>query len=306
MGIDKHLPIHPPVRRETSSHMSKLSVPLKGLINASFAKPGTIAAPKHISSVYQSIQQDATSKDVGLLPWLTISTAATMTMNSPESLTQLHQLASKASSPDTTQAVKTAEFMREVGLKCISFNGIPRTINCLGEFRAGLPAEITSAMSTKSIRTPFQSNIDQIKDRGFGLWKSIYDPFDEKLIDKLAQSHPDLPVHILNSHYGALLADFPEHVSGAKVGRILTSIVAVSCLRAQTGVGPQVISHLFGLRKAFDDGTYVDENEGDTKGSKWLASDEGNMWILKTVDSIVEAIGGGSGSTFAPGMRAKL
>lgn len=139
-----------------------------------------------------------------------------------------------------------------------------------------------------------------------GLWKSIYDPFDEKLIDKLAQSHPDLPVHILNSHYGPLLADFPEHAAPAKAGRVLTSIIAVACLRAQTGVGPQVVSHLFGLRKAFDDGTYVDENDGDVRGGKWLASDEGNMWILKMVDSIVEAIGGGSGTTFAPGIKAKL
>ena len=35
-----------------------------------------------------------------------------------------------------------AELVREVGLKCISFNGIPRTINCLNAFRAALPADV--------------------------------------------------------------------------------------------------------------------------------------------------------------------
>ena len=49
-------------------------------------------------------------------------TAATMTMNSPESLTELFNLAT--ASKDKTQAVQTAELMREIGLKCIGFNGV--------------------------------------------------------------------------------------------------------------------------------------------------------------------------------------
>jgi hypothetical protein len=87
---------------------------------------------------------------------------------------------------------------------------------------------------------------------------------------------------------------------------VLTSIVAVACLRAQTGVGPQVTSHIFGLRKAYEDGSYKAEGEEEVKGGQWLASDEGNMWILRSVDRIVEAIGSGMGSTFAPGFKAKL
>jgi hypothetical protein len=83
-------------------------------------------------------------------------------------------------------------------------------------------------------------------------------------------------------------------------------MVAVACLRAQTGVGPQVTSHIFGLRKAYEDGSYKAEGEEEVKGGEWLASDEGNMWILKSVDAIVEAIGGGMGTTFAPGIRPKL
>lgn len=152
-------------------------------------------------------------------------------------------------------------------------------------------------------RIPTRENIDDIITRGRSLWTSIYHPFDEKLYWKLADSHPDLPVHIVNHEYGALFADPPElgHTSGAKVGRILTSLTAVSCLRAQTGVGPQVTSHVFGLRKAFDDESYKAQGEFPVEGGEWLATDEGNIWILKSVDAIVEALGEGKGSSFAPG-----
>lgn len=85
---------------------------------------------------------------------------------------------------------------------------------------------------------------------------------------------------------------------------MLTSIVAVSCLRAQTGVGPQVISHVFGLRKAFEDGSA--EPESEIQGGQWLASDEGSVWLIEVVDRIVESIGGAQGTSFAPGLRANL
>jgi hypothetical protein len=125
------------------------------------------------------------------------------------------------------------------------------------------------------------------------------------LYDKLAASHPDLPVHILNHEYGALFADPPGRDPQIAVGRVLTSVVAVACLRAQTGVAPQVISHVFGLRKAFQDGSAEAEGEAAVEGGEWLASDEGNVWLLQSVDSIVEALGEGKGSSFAPGL-AKL
>lgn len=222
-----------------------------------------------------------------------------MTMNSPESLAALYHLAASTS----TNHVETAELMREVGLKCISFNGIPRTINCLNAFKASLPDSVSAQLSRTPTRTPTPENITAISERGRNLWDSIYRPFEQKLYDKLADSHPDLPVHILNSHYGALLSDPIRH-TGAAAGRVLTSVVAVSCLRAQTGVGPQVTSHVFGLRKALEDGSWASDVEGE-EGARWLASDEGNEWILSSVDAIVEAISQGSGSNFAPG-RAKL
>ncbi|KAJ5243502.1 uncharacterized protein N7469_001829 [Penicillium citrinum] len=275
--------------------MSKLSPALKSLINAPAARPSTIPAPANITSIYQAIQQRADAQRLSQPSWIALSTAATMTMNSPDSLAALYRLAATSMDP-----VQTAELIREVGLKCISFNGIPRTINCLNAFKADLPNSVSSQLSRTPTRAPTPANITAITERGQSLWDSIYRPFEKKLYEKLADSHPDLPVHILNSHYGALLSD-PARTNGTpSAGRILTSIVAVSCLRAQSGVGPQVTSHVFGLRKALEDGTWATDVETQ-EGARWLASDEGNTWILNSVDSIVDAIGEGQGSNFARG-----
>ena len=87
------------------------------------------------------------------------------------------------------------------------------------------------------------------------------------------------------------------------VGRVLTSVMAVAVLRAQSGVGPQVVSHVFGLRKAFEDGSAEREGEVPIEGGKWLASDEGSQWLIEQVDKIVTALGGSQGSNFAPGFE---
>ncbi|KAL2822706.1 hypothetical protein BDW59DRAFT_149352 [Aspergillus cavernicola] len=276
--------------------MSKLSPALKALINASAARPNTVPAPRNIQSVYAKIQQTAQTKNVSLSSWLALSTAATMTMNSPASLSALFEQVTQSQSPP--EQVKTAELMREVGLKCISFNGIPRSINCLNAFKASLPDTISSSLSTTPTRTPSPLNISDISARGKSLWDSIYRPFEVKLYEKLADSHPDLPVHILHANYGALLSDPAGRNTGANIGRVGTSIIAIACLRAQTGVGPQVVSHVFGLRKSVEDGTYVQDTEGE-QGARWLAGEEGNEWILKSVDAIVQSISEGLGSNFA-------
>ncbi|EFQ34341.1 uncharacterized protein GLRG_09485 [Colletotrichum graminicola M1.001] len=283
--------------------MSRLSPSLKALINAPFARPGQTPAPSHMREVYQTVARDAASKNVGTKPWLAISAAATFTMNSPESLECLYNVASSSGRPDKRE---TAEFVREIGLKCISFNGIPRTINCLNAFYASLPKDVTAQLETKPTRTPNAQNIGDITARGQALWDSIYAPFEVKLYEKLAQSHPDLPVHILNSHYAGLLSDPKERGGLASVGRLLTSVVAISCLRAQSGVGPQVLSHVFGLRKGLEDGTFKADNQDDIQGANWLASDEGSEWILNSVDTITEAIGGAARSNFAPARESKL
>ena len=298
---DKNITVIPHRRQSSTSTssatMSKLSESLKALINAPFARPHTVRAPPNIKSVYQRISDTATQNQVGVPAWLTLSTAATMTMNSPASLLQLHTVASQNMSP-----VSTAEIMREVGLKCISFNGIPRAINCLGAFKDGLPKDVQSQLSDQPTRQLSRENADEVVQRGRELWDSVYRPFEDKLVGKLAQSHPNLPVHILSAHYGTLLSN-PSPNTPGNVGRILTSLIALACLRAQSGVGPQVLSHVFGLRKAFEDGTA----EKDVEGGEWLASEEGNKWILESIDSIVQGIGGDQGTNFAPGfIKAKL
>jgi hypothetical protein len=175
----------------------------------------------------------------------------------------------------------------------------------LNAFRASLPSSIVSSLSTTPTRQLKPDNAESINQRGRRLWESIYHPLETKLENKLADAHPDLPVFIISGEYGALFTDPPRH-TGANVGRIATSLVAIACLRAQQGVGPQVLSHVFGLRKAWKDGTWKDEQEaGEEEAVKWLVGDEGCTWVLEKVDEVVAALGGGEGSTFAP-FKAKL
>lgn len=156
---------------------------------------------------------------------------------------------------------------------------------------------------SRSRRQSTPDSLPSVLSSASSLWTSIYAPHSDKLLKKLAQSHPDLPVHILSSHYGSLLADpFTAAPAGhAKVGRVLTSVVAIACLRAQGGVGPQVTSHVFGLRKAGEEP--VGEGE-EVQGREWLTSEEGATWVLEQVDALVELVTAGRGSSFAT--RAKL
>lgn len=159
-------------------------------------------------------------------------------------------------------------------------------------------------LSLRRYREQSPSTVSNVTKSAYSLWKSIYQPHDEKLLQKLGESHPDLPVHILSSHYGPLLADpFTKASPGqAKLGRVLTSVVAIACLRAQGGVGPQVTSHVFGLRKSLEPGSGA-ELEEKVEGQEWLTSEEGCQWVLEQVDKIVEIVAAGR-STFAT--RAKL
>lgn len=175
----------------------------------------------------------------------------------------------------------------------------------LNAFRAELPSSIASSLNTQPTRVPSPTNIESTNARGQSLWESIYRPLSTKLEHKLSDAHPDLPIFIINSEYGALFSD-PPRSFGATVGRLSTSLVAITCLRAQQGVGPQVLSHVFGLRKAWEDGTWKSEPEAGTEeGIRWLVSDEGCTWVLEKIDELVDALGGGKGSTFAP-VKAKL
>lgn len=135
-------------------------------------------------------------------------------------------------------------------------------------------------------------DIDALYLRGKGLWDGIYEPHSAKLIAKLGDAHPDLPVHILNSHYGPLLSDPAVQVPEGSylLGRVLTSVIAIAGLRAQTGVGPQVTSHVFGLKKALLPDGGADGKE--LQGQEWLTSDDGVTWVLESVDEIGKVLRG--------------
>ncbi|GAA5899597.1 hypothetical protein JCM5296_006954 [Sporobolomyces johnsonii] len=297
----------------------KLSSALKSLISAPHAQGGPVPLPSQAATtrLFEGLSRSAARNGLEPVTWLTLSSAALVTLNSPATLCELYSFATKGlpESPDRTQkASEYAAVMREAGLKSISFSGIPRAINSLGALRAHLEPDVAAKLSTEPTRQPTPSNLPSILSSAHSLWTSIYAPHDQKLLAKLSQSHPDLPVHILTSHYGPLLADpfvatAPALAGHARLGRILTSVVAIACLRAQGGVGPQVTSHVFGLRKALGgepasrSADNLKEEEDEVAGAEWLTSDEGCTWVIEQVDRIVEVVAAGR-STFAT--RAKL
>ncbi|KAK4217440.1 hypothetical protein QBC37DRAFT_307878 [Rhypophila decipiens] len=277
-------------RRILSDAPAKLGESLKSLISAPFARPNPIAAPVGIIDVYSQIIRESRARKYGELPGIALSAATTFTLNSPTALPILHHVVKEQTYLKTPEA---AELIREVGLKCISFNGIPRTINCLHGLREyGEREGWWQTLEKKPTRGLTPENVESVNERGRALWQSIYTPLDEKLYTILGKSHPDLPVYINGAHYGPLLSDPAERGKLATVGRCLTSVVAVACLRAQGGVGPQVLSHVYGLLKAVQQGAHQDElEEVDAKGVERLATDEGCEWLLDSVDMISQFMG---------------
>jgi hypothetical protein len=84
--------------------------------------------------------------------------------------------------------------------------------------------------------------------------------------------------------YGALLAPLtPGADQQGNLSQTLGSIVGTACLRAEGRVGPQLISHVFGLLKA----RYL---ENQTPQEAWLSSDEGAEWVIRVVDKTVDII----------------
>ena len=74
-----------------------------------------------------------------------------------------------------------------------------------------------------------------------------------------------------------------EDPDQGNLSRVLGSVVGIACLRAEGGVGPQLVSHTFGLLKARG-------IENQSAEDHWLSSDEGTEWVLRTVDEITDGI----------------
>lgn len=97
---------------------------------------------------------------------------------------------------------------------------------------------------------------------------------------------------IVEHEYGALLSNVPGH---NHLSRTLTSAVAVASLRASGGVGPQLVSHVYGLLKARGF-----EPASETDDDRWLASEQGAQWVIGLADAIADVVVG------SPVERAKL
>lgn len=98
--------------------------------------------------------------------------------------------------------------------------------------------------------------------------------------------------------YGVVLAPFdypsPHSKEQGNLSRTLGSVVGTACLRAETRVGPQLISHVFGLLKARKGPELSEEDQ-------WLSSDEGTEWVIRSVDQIYDVARGEEGE-----VKAKL
>lgn len=184
-----------------------------------------------------------------------------------------------------------------------------QTINSLTALHSHLPDSLASALPTTATRTAFSDSSDlpataSLLSHGRSLWDDIYGRHSEKLLNKLALAHPDMSGYILAHHYGALLNSPLKQEDS--VGRQLTSLVAVACLRAQGGVGAQLSSHIYGLRSADPAWRNVDESsQAAEKGQAWLSTNEGAEWVLRQVDRLVEVFGKEGGSTFGR-VKSKL
>lgn len=226
-----------------------------------------------------------TAKTPGLTnAWLAVTTGTLLTVNSPDSIGHLYQFATRGPSEPKplSERVATAALMREAGVKCGVFVGVPKTINGLAGLYQSLEDDVKEALPKANPRN--QASTTTNKENGLKLFKSVYDPHTEKLLAKLQSYHPDFAGWIVEHEYGALLSNVPGH---NHLSRTLTSAVAVASLRASGGVGPQLVSHVYGLLKArgFDP-------ESETEDDRWLASEEGAQWVITVADAISDVVAG--------------
>jgi hypothetical protein len=173
----------------------------------------------------------------------------------------------------------------------------------LNAFHTSLPPEVASLLNNGTSRCLNESNVKSISAAGQTLWNRIHYPMDTELESKLKAAHPDL-IELIMYLYGGLFSD-PDCSAGVSVDRIMTSLFAIACLRAQQGAGPQLIGHLCGLKRALNDGSQRSLTRIHSENAKrWLVSDEGCIWILKTVDDLTRILSEGQ-STFAT-IKAKI
>lgn len=273
---------------------SKISPALKHLlsVNAHPANLQTVSFQPQLNRLLSDFRQTASSKSLTSDSWTIFSTAALVSLNRPSAFEPFWL--SLKSDEDRFDPLYAANLIRETGLKSISFIGIAKSINALNSFRSvldrhdpNLTLNLDSQHKPRRIPNSDENSIENVFKRASKTWESIYRPLDQKLIAKLSLAHPDLPVHILHSHYGPLLSD-PSHDPGP-VGRIGTSLIAIGTLRAAGQLGPQLLSHVYGLRKAGEE--LAESGEPSLgQGTQWLTSDAGAEWVISGIDQLVRLV----------------
>jgi hypothetical protein len=160
----------------------------------------------------------------------------------------------------------------------------------LSKFRSSLPLEVSKRLNTIPTRHTDVSNRESMNARGRKLWDRIHRPYSRLIESKLQDAHPDLPVFIINYEYGFLLAE-----SGGVCGRaggMRTSLSAIACLRAQDADKSQLLGHIHGLKKAWEDNSWSQITDPDPKEAvEWLVTASGSKWLLDTVDELVRELG---------------
>ncbi|KAH9050043.1 hypothetical protein EDB84DRAFT_722798 [Lactarius hengduanensis] len=265
-----------------------LPPPIKQLL--ALRNPDAYLGPSvpRLNRLFQKTYADATrtGAETG---WLVLTTCTLLTANVPTSIGHLYRFATRSepsvqsSRLSIVEAVRKAALIREAALKSTIFVGVPRTIGALAGLTDALEKDVKAGLRTDSRRNATPENIDAILADGMALWNSIYEPHAVKLYEKLGSYHPDFVSFIIQS-YGSVLSPLPGGADEqGNLSRALGSVAGVACLRAEGRVGPQLTSHVFGLLKART-------AEGLSEEDRWLASDEGTEWVIRTVDTLLDVV----------------
>ncbi|KAF8076204.1 hypothetical protein FPV67DRAFT_402790 [Lyophyllum atratum] len=263
--------------------------------------PNVLPGPRlsKLQNLFARTSRDAKLKNAET-GWLVLTTCTLLSANRPASLGHLYHFVTNpntnesGSRANVANAVNKAALMRESALKSAIFVGVPRVILSLAALHEALDDDVKKSLRHQSRRLATPGNIESTIVRGQALWNSIYAPHADKLHDKLGAYHPDFISFIIQS-YGSVLAPLPggtkafaddsslDDPDQGNLSRALGSVVGIATLRAEGRVGPQLVSHTFGLLKA----RY---QEGISAEDAWLASDEGTEWVLRTVDEILDVV----------------
>lgn len=75
-----------------------------------------------IQIAMDKMRREATARGLSNFPWLTIATAATVSIGTPKTVAAVVQHIIATVPPN--EVVETIEFMREVGMSCLVMNGV--------------------------------------------------------------------------------------------------------------------------------------------------------------------------------------